>query len=91
MSAPVKSIISWLQQTSSGVPSRQSCAEVHGTNVKVRSVFHVTPEALATFPDLGKTHHEMANYSKLPQSTISNLAKVSSNSDTHPTCQKRRP
>ena len=82
MSAPVKSIISWLQQTSSGVPSRQSCAEVHGTNVKVRSVFHVTPEAVATLTDLGLTQHEIANYFKLPQTTIAKLAKMSSNSET---------
>lgn len=82
MSAPVKSIISWLQQTSSSVPSHQSCSEVHGTNVKVRSVFHVTPEAVATLADLGLTQHEIANYFKLPQTTITKLADISSNSET---------
>lgn len=82
MSAPIKSIISWLQQTSSSVPSRQSCSEVHGKNVKVSRVFHVTTEDVATLTDLGMTPHEIANYFKLPQTTIDKLAKMSPNSET---------
>ena len=82
MSAPVKSIISWLQQSSSGVPSHVPCSEVHATNVKVRNDCHVTPEAVATLTDLGMTQHEIANYFKLPQTTITKLADISSNSET---------
>ena len=82
MSAPVKSIISWLQQSSSGVPSHVPCPEVHATNVKVRNDCHVTPEAVATLTDLGMTQHEIANYFKLPQTTITKLADISSNSET---------